>query len=204
MRDDVNKLLTAIKETADAEKAEIYARAQRDIAIINEKTEAQIKQFRDEALAKLDAEFRMESESIVGRAKLEIRDRFIEAKNEALRKVFELAGRQIADMYETKTYQEIFRRLVTEVYEKVNCDNVHLKISKTDLKLWESLKKDFPESVRAIPCDGPKGTVIVEIDGGSQSIDNSIETRLEMARGIMKRELAEILFDGETSGEEGK
>jgi len=204
MRDDVRQLLAAIKETADAEKAEICARAEREIAIITEKTEAQIKQFRDEALAKLDAELRMESESIVGRAKLEIRDRLIEAKNEALRQVFELAGGQIAVIYEAKTYREIFRRLVTDAIDKANCDKVHLRTSKTDLKLWESLKKDFPASVQAVPCDGPKGTVIVETDGGSQSIDNSIETRLEMARGIMKRELVEILFDGETSGEEGK
>ncbi len=204
MRDDVKQLLAAIKETADAEKAEISARAEREIAKITENTEAQIKQFRDEALAKLDTELRMESECIVGRVKLETRDRLIEAKNEALRQVFELAGRQIADMYDTETYQEIFRSLITDVIDKANSDNVHLRISKTDLKLWESLKKDFPESVQAVPCDGPKGTVILETDGGSQSIDNSIETRLEMARRIMKRELVEILFDGETSGDNGK
>lgn len=203
MRDDVRQLLAAVKETADAEKAEIRAQAEREIAKITENTEAQIKQFHEEALAKLDAELRMESESIVGRAKLEMRDRLIEAKNEALRQVFELAGEQIAAI-DTRTYRTIFRRLVTEAIDKANSDNVHLRISKIDLKLAESLKKDFPASVQTIPCDGPKGTVIVETDGGSQSIDNSIETRLETARKIMRRELVEILFDGETSGEDGK
>jgi vacuolar-type H+-ATPase subunit E/Vma4 len=204
MRNDVRQLLAAIKETADAEKDEISTRAEREIVRITENTEAQIKQFRDEALAKLDAELRMESESIVGRAKLEIRDRLIEAKNEALQQVFTLASEQIAVMYDTKTYRTIFKRLVTEAIEKANSDNVHLRISKTDLKLAESLKKDFPPSVLVVLGDGPKGTVIVETDGGSQSIDNSIETRLEMARRIMKRELVEILFNGETSGDNGK
>jgi vacuolar-type H+-ATPase subunit E/Vma4 len=46
--------------------------------------------------------------------------------------------------------------------------------------------------------------VIVEIDGGRQSIDNSIETRLKMAQALMRHQLAEILFDDETSGEKDK
>ena len=35
-------------------------------------------------------------------------------------------------------------------------------------------------------------------------IDNSIETRLEMAREVMKEELVELLFDAGASGEKGK
>jgi vacuolar-type H+-ATPase subunit E/Vma4 len=204
MRDDVRQLLAAIKETADAEKAEIRAQTEQEIAKISERTEAQIEQFRDEALAKLEGQLRMESECIVGRAQLEIRDRLIEVKNEAIREVFELASGQIAALADTETYKKIFERLVTEALGKINCEDIRLRISRNDLPLWESLKGDFPTSISAVFCDGPKGTVIVEINGGSQSIDNSIETRLQTARGLMRRELAEILFDSEFYGEKGK
>lgn len=204
MRDDVRQLLTAIKETVDAEQTEIRAQAEQEIAKINERTEAQIKQFRDEALARLDEQLRMESECIVGRAQLQIRDRLMAEKNEALREVFKLASLKIAELYDSQTYKEIFKRLVKDAIEKANSKEVTLRISRIDLAVWESLKQDFPASMSVVLYDGPKGTVVVEIDDGSQSIDNSIETRIQTAQDLMRRELVEILFDGETSGDEGK
>ncbi len=48
------------------------------------------------------------------------------------------------------------------------------------------------------------GTVIVETSDRSQLIDNSIHTRLEMAKKIMRRELGELLFDAEKTGEKGE
>jgi len=204
MRDDVRQLLAAIKETADAEKAEMRAQAEQEITKINEHTKAQIDQFRNKELYRLDAQLQMESECIVGRAQLEIRDRLIAAKNDALREVFNLANEKIAELYDTKTYKEIFKRLVTEAIDKANCDDMVLRISKTDLSIFESLKGDFPVSISVTPLDSPKGTVVVEIDSGSQSLDNSIETRLKTAQDLMRTELVEILFDSDTSGDDGK
>ena len=204
MRDDVRQLLAAIKETADAEKTEMRAQTEQEIAKINEHTTAQVDRFRNDELAKLDAQLQMESECIVGRARLEIRDRLIAAKNNALREVFNLANEKIAELNDTETYKEIFKRLVIEAIDMANCDDMVLRISKTDLPIFESLKGNLPASISVIPLDCPKGTVVVEIDGGSQSIDNSIETRIKTAQDLMRTELVEILFDGDTSGDEGK
>jgi vacuolar-type H+-ATPase subunit E/Vma4 len=204
MRDDVRQLLAAIKETADAEKAEMRAQTEQEISEINEHTKSQIDQFRDEELAKLDAQLQMESECIVGRAHLEIRDRLIAAKNNALREVFNLANEKIAELYDTETYKEIFKRLVTEAIDMANCDDMVLRISKTDLPIFELLKGDLPAPISVMPLDSPKGTVVVEIDGGSQSIDNSIQTRIKTAQDLMRTELVEILFAGDTFGDEGK
>lgn len=202
MRDDVGQLLAAIEEMAEAEKSEIRAKAEQEIAGINESAEAQIKQFRDEAFARLEGQLRLESECIVGKAELEMRDRLIHEKNEALREVFELAGEKIAALNDAVVYKEIFKRLVREAIDKIGCEDARLRISGTDRSIWESSKGEF--SVPVVFCDGPKGTFIVETNDGSQSVDNSLETRLEMAREVMKRELVELLFDDEASGEKGK
>ncbi len=204
MQDDVRQLLAAIRDTADAERADIRAQAEQEIAKISERTEAQVKQLRDKALAQLENQVRTESECIVGRAKLEIRDRLVQEKNEALEEVFDLASKQMAAMDDSKTHKEIFKRLVQEAIGRINSKDVRLRIAKTDLALWESLKADFPSSISVELCDGPKGTVIVETRDGSQSIDNSIETRLEMAREVMRLELVQLLFDVQTSGEMGE
>ena len=204
MREDVEQLLAAIKETADAEKAEMRAQTEQEITNINEHTKAQIDQFRDEELSRLNAELQLESECIVGRAQLEIRDRLIAVKNDALRETFNLANEKIAELYDTETYKEIFKRLIIETIDMANCDDMVLRISKTDLSIFESFKGDFPASISVVPFVSPKGTVIVEIDGGSQSIDNSIETRIKTAQDLMRTELVEILFDGDTSGDDGK
>jgi len=202
MQDDIEQLLAAIKDMADAEKAEVRAGAEQEIAKITERTEVQIGQFREEALAKLEEQLRMESECIVGRAELEMRDRLIYEKNEAIREVFESAAEQIAALDNPETYKTIFKRLVREAIDRINCKDVRLRISRTDQSIWESLKGEF--LVPVVLNGGPKGTIIVETDDGSRSVDNSIETRLEMAREVMRRELVGLLFDDEASGEKGK
>ncbi|MHC4508820.1 MAG: V-type ATP synthase subunit E [Planctomycetota bacterium] len=202
MQDDVRQLLAAIRETADAETADVRAQAEQEIANITERTEAQVKQLREAALAQLEEQLRTESECIVGRAELEIRDRLVLEKNEALEEVFELARKKLASLEDSKTNEEVLKRLIQEAMGKINSDDVRLRISRDDVALWESLKADFPALVSVDLCDGPKGTVIVETSGGTQSIDNSIETRLEMAREVMRQELVALLFDAETPGEE--
>lgn len=204
MPDDASQLLAAIKDMVDAEKDEVRAHAEQEVARIGERTEAQIKQLRDEALARLEDQLRAESECIVGRAELEIRDRLIRQKNEAIADVFERATGKIAELYDTAKYRTIFKGLVQEATGKMNGEGVRLRISNADLPLWKALKGDFPGSISVVCCDDPKGTIVVETNDGSQSIDNSIETRLEMAREVMRRELIEILFDAEISGEKGE
>lgn len=204
MQDDVRQLLTAIQAMAEAEKTEVRAKAEKEIVEINERTEAQVMQFRNEALAELEDQLRRESECIMGRAELEIRDQLIQIKNEALREVFEFANEQIEALEGTRKYKKVFKKLIQEAFDSINCEDVRLRISKADQSLWESLKGDFPAPVPVVLCDGPKGTVVVETNDGSQSLDNSIQTRLEMARGVMRRELVELLFDGETYGEKGE
>ena len=120
MQDDVRQLLAAIKETAEAEKAEISASAGHEIAKISKSTEDRIKQFNDNAFSGLDVQLHLESETIVGKAQLEIRDRLIEVQNEILSEVFELAGRQIAALADTEKYKEIFKRLVTEAIDRID------------------------------------------------------------------------------------
>ncbi len=204
MQEDVRQLLAVIGEATEAEKADVRAKAEQEIAEIGARTEAQIKQLRDEALARLEDQLRTESECIVGRAELEMRDTLVHEKNEALSEVFELAGKQIAVIDDFETSREIFKRLVREAIGGINSEAVHLRISEQDLPLWESLKGNFPASISMELCDEPKGTVIVETNNGSQSVDNSVAIRLETAQEVMRRELAELLFDAEISGEEGK
>jgi vacuolar-type H+-ATPase subunit E/Vma4 len=200
MQDDVMQLLAAIKETADAEKADIRAKAEQEVARIRERTEAQAGQLRDKAFARLQEQLRTESESILGKAKLDIRDRFVQEQNEAVEEVFERASRRIAAMNDSER-TKILKRLVREVVARTGRDDIRLRISRADLALWESVKADFPASLSVELCDAPTGTVIAETHDGSQSIHNGLETRLERARAVMRRELVELLFDIRTAEE---
>lgn len=204
MQDDIRSLLAALRETAEAERADIRARAEQQIAQIRERTETQVKNLRDKALAELENQLQTESECIVGRAKLEIRDRVIHEKNEAIEEVFERASKQIASMDDATIRKETFKRLIEEAIGRIDTEQVRLRVSKADLAIWHSLKAGFPTSVSVESCDGPKGTVIVETRDSAQSIDNSIKTRLEVARAVMRRELVELLFGVQSSGEKGQ
>lgn len=201
---DVGELLAAIKVVAEARKGEILTLAEQKTAEISERAEAQIEQLREEAFACLEGQLRMQSECIVGRTELEIRDRIVHLKNQALQEVFERAGEQIAELQNTETYKGVLMRLIREAIGRINCENTRLVLSRADLEVWQTLKEGFGPSVSVVFHDGPKGTVIVETDDRSQSIDNSIATRLETAAEVMRRELVEVLFESDISAENGE
>jgi vacuolar-type H+-ATPase subunit E/Vma4 len=203
MRDDITALFAWIRERAEAEKAEITAQADREIAQIDERAEGQINRLRKEMLAQLEEQLHIESDCILSAAKLEIDNRLVDEKNVALDKVFSLASQQI-EALNSDTRKEIFRELIDDAISRINSEQAYLRISKADLPLWEKLKKGFPKSISVELCDGVTGTVIVETSDRSQLIDNSIHTRLEMAEKIMRRELGELLSNSERTGEKGE
>ncbi len=203
MRDDIAALFAWVRERAEAKKAEITAQADHEIARIDERAEGEINRLRDEMLARLEEQLRIESDSILSAAKLEINNRLVDEKNVALDKVFSLARQQI-EALNSDTRKEIFRELINDAISRMNSEEMCLRISKADLSLWEKLRRGFPKSISIELCDGVTGTVIVETSDRSQLIDNSIHTRLEMAEKIMRRELGELLFDTEKAGEKAE
>ncbi len=204
MQDDFAALLAAIRKTAESEKAEIAAQGEQEIAGINDRAEAEVNRLRGEALAHLEDQLRAESDRILSTARLEINNRLAHEKNKALEQVFELASKEIAALVNCKDSKEIFKRLGHEAVGRIDSDKVHLRISELDLPLWESLKKDLPTSILVESCDRPKGTVIAESSDRLQSVDNSIDARMEMAREVMASQLAEHLFTVEKAGQKGK
>jgi len=203
MRDDIAALFAWIRKRAEAKKAEVTAQADDEIAKIDERAESEINRLRKEMLAQLEDQLRIESDCILSAAKLEINHRLVDEKNVALDSVFSLARQEI-EAVDSDTRKEIFRELLNDAIGRMNSEEACLRISKADLPLWEKLKKGFPESISVELCDDVIGTVIVETSDRSQLIDNSIHTRLEMAEKIMRRELGELLFNTEKTGEKGE
>ena len=113
MRDDIAALFAWIRERAEAKKAEVSAQADHEIAKIDERAEGEINRLRNEMLALLEDQLRIESDSILSAAKLEINNRLVNEKNVALDNVFSLARQEI-EALNSDTRREIFRELIND------------------------------------------------------------------------------------------
>ena len=203
MLDDVEALLAAINKMAEAEKVDIADKARQEVDKINKQAEAEVERLRLEAIVQLEGTLCAESEAIVNNAKRDIDNKLEYEKNKALEKVFDLARQNICQL-DSDDRKSFLKRLITDAINRIDCDDVCLRISNDDLNIWESIKNDFQISISVKPCDRPSGTIIVETADGSLSIDNSIDTRLEIAKDAMRAQLCDILFANENFGEMAK
>lgn len=203
MLENAEALLAAIIEMADAEKIDIAEKADNEVAKINKQAKVEIERLKSEAMAQLEERLCAESETIVNAAKRDIKNKLVLEKNKALEKVFVLAKQNIRKSSD-EIRKDFLKRLITDAIDRANSDDVRLRISNDDLGIWKSIKKNFPKSISVETFDGPIGTVIVETSDGSLSIDNSIDTRLEIARNAMRAELCDILFANDKPGETTK
>ena len=200
MLSDAEALLAAINEMANAEKVDIAEKAEQEVISINEKTEAQIRQLRPDAVVILEQSLCAESETIINNAKIDINNKLVHEKNKAIENIFVMAKQNIGNLDED-TRKDFLKKLIGDAIDRTKCDDVHLKISSEDINIWESIKNRFHISIAVETSDRPSGTVIVETADGSLSIDNSIDTRLDIAKKAMRTELCAILFANEKSGE---
>ncbi len=139
MQDDIAALFAWVRERAEAKKAEVTAQADHEIAKIDERAESEVNRLRNEMLAQLEDQLRIESDCILSAAKLEINNRLVNEKNVVLDDVFGLARQEI-EALDSDTRKEIFRELIDDAIGRMNSEEVYLRISKADLPLWDKLK----------------------------------------------------------------
>lgn len=186
-------LFTAVRHQAEAEKQEIFAKARQEADCLQAQADAEIARLKAEAVSRANKELLLETDRLLGRARMDKGLSLLRAKRGLLQEAFEQARREIQALPHGDGYQGTLQALIAEAIE-IAGDNAELTIAKSEKDLCKTAVAEMGFSCSLKPSDHPPGTVIATSGDGHRRIDNSLYTRLRTAEMLRRHEIAALLF----------
>ena len=178
--------ITELKETAYKQSVEIRKEAEEKDEIIKKKYLDAVKKTvevgRNKSIAKAKEETRMQ---------------LIRAKDEVYQKACFEAKRILTSARGNANYEKSFRKMLKETVTELEGEEIQLHIDKRDENLCKKLLPELNlncEIVTDLTC---AGGLNASTKDGRFIVFNTIESRLERAKALLKLEVFAILYGGQ-------
>lgn len=189
-------LLESVEESARERERELKEKAERTIRDLTRDTEEQsrliMKKYLDSAVRAAIAERNRERYLVNAKNKQDV----IRAKEELLSRSFSLAERELSGIRSDPRYPVIFSSLLKEALSSLTGLEVKIRIDAKDLALCTKELKNLSIEAEILPDITTAGGVLVTNRSGDIVIANTVESRLERARELLRLELFTILGGG--------
>jgi vacuolar-type H+-ATPase subunit E/Vma4 len=174
-----------IRQSADIEAEELLERSQ-------ERSRQIIRVQRENAAKRAEIEQNRILSGIRAETKLQV----IKAKAEVAERAFSLAEQELMKVRERSGYEAMFRELLKETLLDLSGDAVKVHINGRDEELCRKVLKDLGVNCEVIPDLHCAGGLSASTGDETFLISNTIESRLERARELLRPEVFTILYGG--------
>jgi vacuolar-type H+-ATPase subunit E/Vma4 len=192
---DVEVLLADLEAQAASERAKADDETRQKTDEIQARADAEIARIREQAESRLRRLVALDRERITSRFRIEERRRLLEARREALARVFSEARGRLAEGMDPAAYRAMLSRLAAEALAAVGKD-ADLEVAGTDLALGREIASGLGASGSVRERGDAPGTVVAVSPDGRRRADNSLATRLAQAERLMEEHIAAILLGG--------
>jgi len=174
-----------LKEKAYSKSEEIRKEAKgKDGAIKAKHLEAvkeSVEVERNKAIAKIKQESRMQA---------------IRAKEEIYQRAFLEAQKILSSVRVRSDYESIFKKMLKEAVAELEGEAIRLHIDKRDEELCKKLLPELHLNCEIATDITSAGGLNASTKDGRFIISNTIESRLEKAKGLLKSEISATLYGG--------
>ncbi|MDD1717073.1 MAG: V-type proton ATPase subunit E [Methanoregulaceae archaeon] len=189
-------LIRAVEASAEEQIREIRQRAESEAEEILEKSQVQssniVRVQRENAAKRAE----IEQNRILSGIRAETKLLVIQAKAEVAERAFSLAEQELTKVRERSGYEAMFRKLLNETLLDFSGNAVKVHINERDEELCRRALKDLGFNSEVIPDLHCAGGLSASTSDGTFLISNTIESRLERARELLRPEVFTILYGG--------
>ena len=203
MSSGTNKIVESIKSEAQEKADKIIQDAQAEIATINSDAEKTAEAEKNKILDNGKKQSDMKYQQIISEAKMNARRAELGAKEEVIEAAFteDLKAKASSDDAE---YSESLIKMIEEATEELGGGDLIVQVKESDVaKVEGHLKKlsaDLATKtgvsttlVLGEPIDAIGGAIL-KTRNGDIEVNNTIESRLDRFKGLLRSEVANVLF----------
>ncbi len=158
---------------------------------------------KDEAIKKkhLDAvkkTVEAERNKLIAKIKEETRMQFTETKDEVYKKAFSEAQKILSSARSRADYENNFRKMLQEVVLELEGEEIQLHIDKKDENLCKKLLSELKMNCDVVTDITSMGGLNAGTKDGRFIVFNTIESRIEKAKALLKPEIFTTLYGGQS------
>ncbi len=185
-------LVAEIDREAEAEKELILTTAKEKAREILAAADARISAATEEASRLLEKTARVDEERLLGQARLSAEAERVRGLRQTYDEVFEIAQERIDALAGSPRYAEVMKALIGESLRMLP-KAARMIVARGDEKLCRDTARALGVDCEVTAAELPRGSVVASTADGKVTADNSLGTRLLMARGAMETQIARCL-----------
>ncbi len=186
-------IFDTLNNEGEKERDRILKAARQEAGKMIRLAEEDAEKVKENELHRASLSLKGETARIINQAKLFKKEEAIKAKEQFIDESFENARLKTADLRQTKDYERIFESLAREALERVD-GHVVASVDKRDEVLAKRIFAKLSDGIEIRADISCSGGVSIGAADGRITYDNTIDSRLEKARTVLKSRVAEALF----------
>jgi len=194
----IEQLIEAVEVNAEETMMELKKKAYRQSEEIRREAEGKDEAIKNKHLDAVKKTVVAERNKLIATINKETRMQFTRTKDEVYKKAFFEAQKILSSVRSRADYENNFRKMLQEVVLELEGEDIQLHIDKRDENLCKKLLSELKlncEVVTDITCAG--GLNASTKDGRFIAF-NTIESRFEKAKALLKPEIFTTLYGGQS------
>ena len=187
-------LLAALKANAQERMKEIRDRAEAEALKIRRDAEERAQGIRSAYLEEAGRAVQLEKGKLISRVGAEKRMAYTKAKEDLFQQVFDQAARRMASVRDHQGYRLLLKKLVGEVMEELPAEEIRVHIDPRDEPLCREVLREMKRNCEVVTDLTTIGGLNATTADERLMIFNTLESRLERARELMKSEIMSTLY----------
>ena len=202
MSSGTDKIVSSIMSEAQEKADTIMQEANAEIATINANAEKTAESEKNKILDNGKKQSDMRYQQIISEAKMNARRAELGAKEEVIEAAFDKASEELKSIASSGSdeYDDSLSKMIKEAVDELGSNDLIIQLNEADTNKFKSqldssstFQIDDSKFQLGEPIDAIGGA-IVKTKSGDIEVNNTIESRLERFRSVLRSEVANVLF----------
>lgn len=186
-------LLKSVDESAEEREQELVEKARVAVEKVNKNAREQAEQIRQSLIADATKAASIEKNKLMYLVKAENKSHLIRIREHLFSSAFAQAGLRLSLLRNRPEYPAIFSRLTTDAAGALGADKFQVHVDKRDEDLCRKTLAALNLQAEILPDLDSAGGLMACLPDRSVIIRNTVESRLERAQELKKKEIYSIL-----------
>ena len=187
-------LIRSMEVNAEKRISEILNKAGQEAEEIIRTAKAEAETIKSSYLENAKKSVEIERNQLIYNVNSETKMSIIKEKDAAIQRAFDEAEKSLIDFRDRGTYHVYFKRMVQEAVGELEGEKVRFHIDKRDENLCQQVLAELSLNSEVITDLTSTGGLIVSTRDEKVVVSNTIESRLNNARELLKREIFSTLY----------
>ena len=187
-------LITSMRVSAEKGITEMMQKAHQEGEEIKRSAEAKAETIKASHLENAQKSAEIERNKLIYNAKAENKMRIIKEKDAVIQRAFFDAKKSLDSFRDRPSYKEDFKKMLQEAVRELEGEKVRLHIDTWDETLCRQVLNELGWNSEIVGDLTSAGGLAVSTKDGKVVVSNTIESRLNNAKELLKREIFSTLF----------